>query len=274
MVNKTKSSNDNTKSDCGKSNYISIKTNSMITFMFAALLAVVVGAILISKNHSRRNVERRHVNIEGEAEREVIADTAEWSLYFEHIGKKQSDLNKKVSAEQPRVIEFLVNNGISKDEIEIFNYIREDHYDRNNRDAIRYRMGYCVHIKTKKIEIVTNLKNNLSELFTENIGIVRNSLEVSYSKQSEVEQELYKEAAQNAVDKASDLAKSLKLKIRKILKIEFPRFHTTSLVPNVDAMGGHHNRFMAVARSPEGNASREMMKRKIKANVSMQIGIK
>jgi hypothetical protein len=269
MVSKIKSSNDNDN----KNNYLSLKINRIVTLMFIALLAVVIGAIFISKFQAGKSPDSRYINIEGEAEREVIADTAEWSLYFEHAGEKQSDLNKKISAEKPRVFDFLVNNGISKDEIEFFNYIKEDYHNRKNRDAIRYRMGYCVRIKTKKMEIVTRLKNNLSELFSEDTGIVRNILEVSYSKQAEVEQDLYKEATKNALDKASDLTKFLKIKIRKILKIEAPRFYTTSLVPNVDMMGGH-NRLMAVLQNPEGAVSQEMMKRKIKANVSVQVGIR
>lgn len=269
MVNKIKSSNDNDKIN----NYVSLKINRIITLMFISLLAVVIGAIFISKFQLGKSPDLRYINIDGEAEKEVIADTAEWSLYFEHIGEKQSDLNKRISAEKPWVLDFLVNNGISKEEIEFFNYIKEDYRNRKKHEDIRYRMGYCVRIKTKKMEIVTNLKNNLSELFSEDIGIVRNILEVSYSKQAKAEQELYKEAVKNALDKASDLTKFLKIKLRKILKIEAPRFYTSSLVPNVDMAGGH-NRLMAVLHNPEESASKEMLKRKIKANVSIQVGIR
>lgn len=272
MVDKIKSSNDNGKSSNNK-NYVSLKLNSIITIMFVAILAVVIGSVFIWKFQSGRGAaDCRYINIEGEAEREVMADTAEWSIYFEHVGEKQSDLNKMISLEKPKVLEFLIDNGISKDEIEFFNYIKEDHGDKKGNDAIRYRMGYCAHIKTTKMKTVTNLKNNLSELFSEDIGIVRNILEVSYSKQAKVEQELCKKATQNAIDKALDLTDFLKIKLKKILKIENPRFYTSSLVPNVDMNGGR--RMMATFQNAEENASNEILKRKIKANINLQIEIR
>lgn len=246
--------------------------NKVVTTLIGTFALIIVAVSFINKSDDK---SFRHMDVEGVAECEVIADTAEWLIYFEHVGDRRSELNRIVEIEKPKVLQFLVDHGINEKEIEFYNYIKEELFGEGNK-YIRYKVGYCVYIKTQAVDTVTSIKNNISELLGADYGIVRNVLELKYSKQSDIECELYKEAIKNAVDKADDVLKAAKLKLKKVIKIGLPRFNVTSETPQIDE-GIYCMKAMkkTLGRNaePEASASNSIIKKKIKAKINVSVGI-
>lgn len=253
------------------------ENNRVITILLSAVLTIVVCVAFLYKINSKEsNKHSRSMQIEGKAECERIADIADWSMYFEHVGEKRSDLRRKIEIEKNKVISFLVHNGISEKDIEFYNYIKKEYNNRRNHESntenAHYRMGYCVRIRTNQVDIATKLKNDLFEIFDDDLGIVKNNLKLICSNQNEIEKELYEKAIKDALSKAKDISKSIGIKLGKIIKIDNPRFITESLHPEVDMMG--IQRVNSITFDPDGKGSQMMKRQKIKGYINIMVNIK
>ncbi|MBR1734128.1 MAG: SIMPL domain-containing protein [Alphaproteobacteria bacterium] len=250
------------------------------TVLLGAVLVAIASISFINEKQKNSN-SNRCIFVEGYAEREINADKADWTMCFEHIGTDQLELEQRNSEEKLIVNKFLIDQGISQNEIEMYNYVKEDYRYRHNdnvNEPVKYRVGYFVHVKTDKLNLVANLKNNISKYIGGNFGLVKNSLRVFYSKQEEVNQELARLAADNAMKRAKDLTSFLKVKLKKIMIIEAPNFWNQSKFPEIDSMNGIMLKSMAVSaaapNTAENNASEAMTKQKAQASIKLKIAIK
>ena len=172
----------------------------------------------------------------------------------------------------------MIDQGISQEEIEMYNYIKEDYLgQRDNNSPVKYRIGYYVHIKTEKLNLVTALKNNISKLLGGNYGLVKNSLKGSCSNQETINRELARLAAENAMERAKDLTKFLNVKLKKIVTIEAPNFWRQSSFPEAEGMVLNDVGMLSkavTANQAEDNASEAMKKQKMHASIRIKIAIK
>ena len=251
--------------------------NKVATILLGGVLVAIAGISLLNDRNKISDSNNRYICVEGIAEREFIADTADWTLCFEHIGADQQAIEQKNAEEKVFINKILTNQGIPQEEIEMYNYVKEDYSRRNDYDTpVKYRVGYFVRVKTDKLSLVTKLKNNISKLLAGNFGLIRNSLKISCSKQEDINRELTRLAAENAMERAKDLTKFLDVKLKKIISIETPNLWGQSGSPEVD--GVMLNSFGSVkAMAPnqsEDNASEAMMRQKMHASIRMKISIK
>lgn len=251
--------------------------NKATTVLLTAILISIMGISFIGQKQ-KSDKSGRVITVEGNVEREVMADNAEWTLCFEHIGANQEYLESKVANEKEAVNKLLLDKGIQQQEIEIYNYVKQD-YSRRNRDddeiTVRYRVGYFVQVKTKKVNLVANLKNNISKLIDNDMGLIRNTMQVSCSNRNDINRELTRLAAAAALKNAENLSEFLKIRLGKIVTIDTPRIWTESNYPEMD--GGMLRVNMAkgvTSTAAENNASDNMTKQKIHAALTMRIAIK
>lgn len=238
----------------------------------SSIMTLAICVAFIYKLHTENETNSRIMRVEGKAECEVNADIADWSMCFEHTGEKRSELSKEIDREKHEVISFLVHNGIPEKDIEFYNYIKEDYNRNRNEYNPRYKMGYCVRVKTKAVELVAKLKNNLFEIFDKDLGIVKNNLRLICSKQDEIELSLYKDAIKNAMSKAQNISQGTGLKLGKVITVENPIFSTESLYHDQNM-----KRYMdinSVSSVPDTNASQVMQRRRIKGIINITVGLK
>lgn len=252
-----------------------------VTLILSAIFVAIAGISLIGTRHKSDRGDRC-IYVEGHAEREVIADTVDWDMSFEHSGTDQQELEVRNAAEKSGINRILVEQGIEQNEIEIYNYVKEDFSRRRNEeDPIKYRVGYHVHVKTTKVDLVAKLKNNITKLINgSTYGIVSNDLRVSCSDQESIDREVTRLAAENALERAKDLTKFLSVKLKKILTIETPTIGSHYFYPEADGITLNNARAFATKSiagpiiDPENNASETMAKRKVRVSVRMRIAIK
>lgn len=245
------------------------ENNKIIVTLLITVLVIVACIAFIYKAGGGEGKYQRCINIEGYAEHEVIADIAEWSIYFERCGDKYADLSKMVEDDKPKVLKFLLQHGVKSEDIEFYNYIKEDYSKLEKYDGVRrYKVGCCAKIKTDAVDIVTNLKNSIFELCEDNVSVVRDELVLKYSKQEELERVVCKKAVKNAMDKALDITKFMGLKLGKIIQIGNARVNMFAPYASFDAA------YVNVRSHPENTAAKNMKNKKIQAHIDLKIGIK
>ena len=256
---------------------MNINNSKVATILLGGILVAIASISFLNEKNKNSN-GHRNICVEGFVEKEVVADTADWTLCFEHIGTDQQAIEQKNAEEKVAVNKLLIDQGISQEEIEMYNYVREDYSRRNdNNSPVKYRVGYYVRVKTDKLNVVTNLKNNISKLLGGNYGLVKNSLKVSCSNQESINRELARLAAENAMERAKDLTKFLNVKLKKIVSIEAPNFWSQSSFPEADNVIINGVGLTAKALAPnqaEDNASEALTKQKMHASIKMKIAIK
>jgi hypothetical protein len=249
--------------------------NRVVTVLMSAILSIIACVAFVNKFKHGENTHRC-IMVNGKSEREIIADTAEWIVCFEYSDEKKENISKNGIDEKNRIISFLKSKGIDENEIEFHNYSYVKHGKNKENAEIKNRtISYCYCIKTTKTDLVAQLKNDISELLQPDMEITKNRLMFKCSKYDELEHELYKEAVLNAINKANDISKHIGVKLKKIIKIEAPKFsgppmsHGCCFAEHHCKCGCNHG-----GCNQNGMFAGPIKNRKIIANVDLQIGIK
>lgn len=87
----------------------------------AAILAVGLLALglCVKSGLNSFNDSQRVVDVKGLAEREVNANVVTWPIMFREVGNSLPDVYANVTKTNAVIIDFLVANGLSKDEISV-----------------------------------------------------------------------------------------------------------------------------------------------------------
>lgn len=258
-------------------------SNKVLNTILVTIFVAMAGIYFIGSKQKCTRSEHS-IYVEGHAEQEVIADTVDWNMSFEHVGIDQQELEIRNSAEKENLNKILLEQGLDQEEIEIYNYVREDFSSRrrNENDPIRYRVGYYVHVKSNKVDLIAKLKNDITKLVdVSNYGLSNNDIYVLCSNQESIDREIIRLAAQNVLERAKDLTSSLNLKLKRIMSIETPNTWRSSRHPEMDGVAFNcENSISAKGMvggpiiAAENNASEAMTKRKVQASIRMKIAIK
>ena len=153
-------------------------------------------------------------------------------------------------------------------------FVREDYRETKKINKTIYRAGYKLVIKSKDVEKILALRDNLSGLYEKGIVLNNNNIDFKCSTNEEVQNQLINEAAVKAYAKAKNLAQALHVKIRRIHKIYDPncqiegmnnRFYMAKsfvAVNSVDGVSGNQDNQQPVP------------KRKMKVFLRMDVEIK
>lgn len=244
-------------------------------FMIFATLVIIGGIAFLYKVQKGIVSHPRYMEVSAETEKEVLADRAVWNLVFDRTGQDQAELNRILLEQKNIVQNFFVEKGISKEDMEFSFFIREEY--RSSKlpllDKPTYRAGYNLGIKSKNVDLILKVKDNLSTLYEQGIIVTSNRLSFRCSLNEKIKQELSLEAYKKAYAKAQEVAKSLNVNLKKISKIYEPNYGVEDFHMN------HFYSGMVMAKAMNGTdgeeaESQKAPKRKITAHVRLDIEIK
>lgn len=166
----------------------------------------------------------RTVAVKGLCEKEVPADKVIWPLVFKVVGNDitavYSDINRNTAA----IRDFLIQGGISEDEITVSVPTVSDKYAQeygNNDRTFRYLSTNVVTVCTKDVEKVLALMNRQTELLKKGIVIGSenswsNPVEFKFEGLNNIKPQMIEEATMNAREAAEKFAKDSGSRLGKI----------------------------------------------------------
>ncbi len=243
-------------------------------FLLFAVLSIIACVGFLYKIQQGILINPRCIEVSAEAEKTILADRATWTIRFEKTNTNQSDLNKLLLADRDIVQKFFETNGIEKEDMEFSSFVHEDYRETKKANKTVYCAGYNLVIKSKNVEKILALRDNLSGLYEKGIVLSSNHINFRCSTNEEVQKQLTNEAALKAYAKAKSLARALHVKIRRINKIYDPNCQIEGMND-----GFYRAKSFAVVNSIDGvtgnsDNSQPVPKRKIKVYLRMDVEIK
>lgn len=165
----------------------------------------------------------RVVNVKGLSVREVPADKVIWPITYKEIGNNLTDLYNTINSKNKIIIDFLLENGISSDEIivaapEIVD-LQAERYGNQNY-AYRYNVTSIITVTSNKVSLVTDLMIKQADLIKEGVAIIVGSYEYrptfSFTGLNDIKPEMIEEATINARTTALKFAADSESKLGKI----------------------------------------------------------
>lgn len=181
--------------------------------IFAAGLAVKSGIV-------RFKSMERSVTVKGLAEKEVPADKVVWRISFSEMGDDMLSLYKKVDANNNIIKNYLLEKGLTEDEVLIGSpslVDQEEAYSyREGRPRYKYQIYSTITVPSNKIDLVRDLNSKVITDFI-NKGIVLNSYAYyDFKGLNEIKPKMIEEATANARASAQKFAEDSHSRIGKI----------------------------------------------------------
>ena len=243
-------------------------------FLLFSVLSIIACVGFLYKIHKGIVLNPRCIEVSAESEKSILADRATWNVNFDRTGSNQTELNKLLLSDRNVVQKFFETKGIEKEDMEFSFFIREDYQETKKANKTVYRAGYNLVIKSKDVEKILALRDNLSGLYEKGIVLSNNHIDFSCSANEEVRNQLANEAAVKAYAKAKNLARALHVKVRRIHKI---------YDPNCEVEGMNNKFYMARSLAAVNSADgvsggrdnpQPVPKRKMKVFLRMDVEIK
>ncbi|MDC7228092.1 MAG: SIMPL domain-containing protein [Spirochaetales bacterium] len=164
----------------------------------------------------------RTVTVKGLSEREYPADIVIWPVQFSEAGNDAAQLYVSIEEKSRMIKSFLIDKGLSADEISISPPSIVDKSAREYGDTstalFRYTSTQTVTVYSDKIEVAREAMNSLSELGRRGIVFTGSSYQTEYifNRLNMVKPEMIEEATANARMSAVKFAEDSNSKLGKI----------------------------------------------------------
>ena len=168
----------------------------------------------------------RTVTAKGLSEKEVKADKATWPLNFKELGNDPAELYERIEKNTGTVINFLVANGVKKDEISVAPPtvvdLQANMSYSNEQVRYRYKANCVVTVVTNNVELVRSLVARQAELMRQGVTIVGDeygggtNVTYEFTGLNTIKPEMIAEATKNARITAERFAEDSDSKVGKI----------------------------------------------------------
>ena len=197
----------------------------MSRFLAAIVISLGISVLGLSIYKAQMDAKDRDrvVQVRGLAEREVPADYVIWPVAFQEMGNDLSALYKILQEKSEVLQKFLLENGISKEEIsisapDIVDTQGEIYSER--KFPYRYKATFVVTVASSKVDVARSIMGKQGELLNQGIAFVDNDYRYrkifSFNGLNEIKPAMIEEATRNARAAADKFARDSESKLGKI----------------------------------------------------------
>lgn len=195
-----------------------------IVLGFSIVLGLTSLGYFISKAAVDFKSFERTVTVKGLAEQEQLADIVIWPIQFTEASNSLEGVYQSLDSSAERVRSFLVENGISEDEISFSTPLLTDRsaqrYGGNENFQYRYVASQSATIYSENVESVRKMMSELVELGKQGVTLGGNEYEVRpeyiFTRLNEIKPEMIEQATKEARQVAEKFAEDSNSQLGKI----------------------------------------------------------
>ncbi|HLW09003.1 MAG TPA: SIMPL domain-containing protein [Fermentimonas sp.] len=195
---------------------------------------LVVLGFLLNSGINRFTDRDRVVTVKGLAEMEVTADKVIWPLMYKDIGNDMAILYTNIQSKNKTIVDFLLSNGISREEISIAPpEIIDLEAERYINQAIqnRYNATSVITVTSSDVDKIRKLISEQTELLRQGVAITggdyRYNTTYEYTGLNSIKPQMIEEATKNAREAAEKFALDSGSKLGKIRNASQGQFTIT-----------------------------------------------
>ena len=211
------------------------KTNWLSALIIGICIVASCGAIAFGLLHFKSDSEHT-ISATGSASIDFEADTIIWRGTYSAWALSSKDAYKKIRKDADRVMDYLLDNDLSEDEI-VFNSVDitqnyKENYDDNGNyigsEPNGYTLTQSVIITSNNVEIVEKISRDISSLLDSGVELTSGSPEYYYSDLDALKLSLIDKASENARERIEIVANNAGAKVGKLKNSNLGVFQITA----------------------------------------------
>ena len=191
-----------------------LKYTQIIILGVCIVIATIVSSVILSKGFLRiAQFTKEVISVTGSAQTEIKSDLIVWYSSFSVRDNELTSAYKRLKEDLAKVKSYLISKGVSEKEIVVSQISTETIYKKNeegsNTNEIEaYRPGQSVGVHSYRVDEVTRISRESTELIEQGVQFQSESPEYFYTKLEELKIEMLARATENAKLRAANMAKA------------------------------------------------------------------
>lgn len=203
-------------------------------------LAVLVGGLILGKAYNYKFKTRNTVSVAGSANYNFTADLIVWSASFDRTSMDIKEAYAALKTDARQINDYLGAHGIKSDEI-VFSSVDidklfENTYTEEGKQTGNVFKGYKLHqtvkVESKNIDSVERISREITELLQSGIELSSQEPTYYYTKLSDLKLTLLAQAAADAYNRASTIAKNAHSRLGELRRANMGVFQITGQYSN------------------------------------------
>ncbi|MGE0790588.1 MAG: SIMPL domain-containing protein [Sandaracinaceae bacterium] len=187
---------------------------SRASVAIAAVAVTLIGALALTHYVDVRYGTDRTVRVSGSASQRITSDRAIWSARVIARGPSVAEAYAVLHRDVPRVVQFLVDQGLSADDISTQSVHTSELHAHNEdgleleEEIVGYELTQAVQVTSTEVALVGRSARDVTQLIEQGIYIVSSAPEYIYSELGEVKIRLVGDATADARARAEQVAEN------------------------------------------------------------------
>ncbi len=189
------------------------KHRNLFNAGLALAIGLVVSSLILGWSYTNKKAGDEAVAVTGSAKKRIKSDLVVWSAGVSYQASELSSAYKQLSDNIPEIKKYLIEKGISEDEITVSSISSQTlHGQDANGNRTSQITGYSlrqnVQVRSKDVEKVAKIAREATELIKQGILLESSSPQYYYTKLGDLKVEMLGEAAKDAKARAEKIAAS------------------------------------------------------------------
>ncbi len=211
------------------------KRGCLNALIIGICIVVSCGFLAFGLSHFRSD-STHVISATGSSSVDFESDIIIWRGSFSSVADTSREAYSKIKTDAERVKQYLLNNGISEEEI-VFNSVDigrtyKQLYDTNGNyvgsEEDGYQLTPGVIITSSNLDNVEKISRDISSLLDQGVELTSNSPEYYYSGMEALKLDLINKASQNAKDRIDIMAKNTGASLGKLKNSNLGVFQITA----------------------------------------------
>lgn len=183
----------------------------MLWLSLPVAVAIIISAAIAGKTVETIKAPQRTIEVKGYAERKIISDIATWELSVRVSAPALAEAYEKLSRDMEAVSKYLAENGIKKEEINVFPVQTNTVYMKNEKGNAtnkieKYSLDSRIKITSGDVRLIYRLSGESASLIKKGIELCSSYPQYYYTKLDDIKIEILGEATKNARMRAAQIA--------------------------------------------------------------------
>lgn len=213
------------------------KNNVWIIISVVLALGVIISSLIMTNGFVQVKADKDTLTVKGSAKKEIKSDLVVWSGSFSSESVDLKDAYNRIKDSQNKVEKYLIDEGISKDEI-VFSSINTIPINRilpsgaYSNEIDRYKLQQTVEIRSKEIDKITEISRKATDIINEGVSFRSNMPQYFYTKLSDLKVDMIGLATEDSKKRAEKMLSTTGNSVGQLKSARVGVFQITPLYSN------------------------------------------